>query len=874
MKRIVLIFIVLCILLLPGASAATQRIAYWNFADLTSFEGQTATKGAQAFNASIFPTFAVSGDSSPSSLNFTGVTNSLVQIDNSSLCEVSSAQNRSFSVWAKFTDAASTQYLLECGIDGGAGQFAGWSLFYQPGSGDFPGTNRIGVQALSSAVSYTVSTEPSFFNITDWNNYVVTFRAQSGQSNISFYINGQYVGYVMTPNLPYDGHYMYGLYFDDGSQSQFMRGYVDEVRIYNDTLSLSETISIYETGGIAGEDVFVMTARNAWNNSVITTFNATMILPNGSSYLYSTTDGVLNTQINISTAVNITVNVSGYLTHTFTDVNTSSAFVAYLNQSRILITAREQISQSPIPDFMLSYGNQTYQSSAGQIILGINAGTYTFNTTSAGYISSNLNFTVMAALNESSQNAIAEFYSVILNMTALNYTGQPLQVFNVSVIALNYSYNVSLNTSAGNILYPTISGLYNVTFSAAGFFNRSTMVNATNGTYPIMLSLQPRGIDIAQCGGIYNFTLITFNGKDEQTDLALNFSMQFSIFFPESITNTSLNFSLSGNSTYSICGLFNTTYVINPILIQYTSQNYSVKTYYILDPTLSGGKVVDLYLLEEALSSQIRLLVYDARTILPIQGAYIFVKRYFPGEGISRTIEIVRTDAEGSSAGSFYLATGLYNFEIRYSDQIVLTTTGHEKIITAQKIFRVRTQEELFSSFFRVQNVSTNVNCTELIAGNGSCYMSWSDTTGILEEANLQVYRINSGGKRLVYNETVSSPSGSMTYLIINATEGDRYEAYGYVDTTTENSIYAVGAAFTESIQTLRNTFGLFLNFFFLLLFVVIMYYALEYGLGGILVGIILSLILGTIFGIWNLATGALFTLIIIIAIILGRGKT
>ena len=105
-------------------------------------------------------------------------------------------------------------------------------------------------------------------------------------------------------------------------------GVIDEVQIYNKTLSVEEVEYIfnYGGGGVISNN-FSVTAVDAWNSSTINSFNVSI---NGTTY--NTTTGTITTNIpsNSTSLYDVLITADGYNTRLYEDYNVSSNLEAVL----------------------------------------------------------------------------------------------------------------------------------------------------------------------------------------------------------------------------------------------------------------------------------------------------------------------------------------------------------------------------------------------------------------------------------------------------------------------------------------------------------------------------------------------------------------
>ena len=165
---------------------------------------------------------------------------------------------------------------------------------------------------------------------TGWHHYVITHTGSTG----TLYKDGSSVLVAASDSNSVDWSTLHigkktdaGIYYFDGL--------IDEVIIFDVALTADNVIYLYNSGspGVAQQypfysiAYFYISAVDAWNGSAINTFSAYL-----NSSWYHTTNGTINTGINISLGLefDIDLNATGYADRTYTDHNTSVNLPAVL----------------------------------------------------------------------------------------------------------------------------------------------------------------------------------------------------------------------------------------------------------------------------------------------------------------------------------------------------------------------------------------------------------------------------------------------------------------------------------------------------------------------------------------------------------------
>lgn len=365
-----------------------------------------------------------------------------------------------------------------------------------------------------------------------------------------------------------------------------------------------------------------------------------------------------------------------------------------------------------------------------------------------------------------------------------------------------YGYNYTYITTVP--VYASPENNLNFYWNYTKNFVNGTAINYTTQQFYQTIAK----LAISECGGTYNITTLTLHGFGEEDNLTkdYNLNLDLNVWTLSEGSNVNFSFIFNGSNNYSLCISNSTggdTFNYNAIM-EYYASGYENRKYYINNAVFDFVEDhVFLYLLNTSVSSDIIFSLFD-ETGTKIKGAYINILRYYPGEGVYRTVEIEKTDDNGQTLGKMRLADVFYKFIVSYEGAVKLDTEV-QKMLSTTKTLILNLQEDVLESWNLIDDVYTSVTCTESTA---TCRFSWSDPSNIVEFARLQVYQVNSFNQVLLSSQELASPSGTLVYVIPGNTTGLRYIAQGYIETTTENSFYPVGLDEIEYIQSLSDKFG------------------------------------------------------------------
>lgn len=467
-----------------------------------------------------------------------------------------------------------------------------------------------------------------------------------------------------------------------------------------------------------------------------------------------------------------------------------------------------------------------------------------------------------------------------------------MDFFNISLVdnssaILQYNntgYNATRQITGNKHIYsttfvtPSIDNVTNLTFNWNYSINLSDSTYQINYTNSTNQTIYPLSID--NCTN-NTFKILQFFGRDEETNSLVPYDLNIDLNFTFGAVATSLttSFEFSGQNNYSVCIPQNTTsaeyFTVNSIM-EYDSDNYTAidytnKKYYLVNVPLNNNThIVNHYLLDSTKASEIILQARDKNTGAKVQDAYINVLRFYPGEGISKTVEIAKTDDRGETLAKLVLADVFYTFVITKNGAIIFSSPDKQKILTTTKRFNVDLGTDILISYRDIDQVVTNVSCNK---ATNTCQYTWTDPTGLVSNATLEIYRFNGYGSTLLYNKTVSSSSGLISYNITEATDGNQYTAEGYLKTNTAYSGYSTGQAVLNYVKGLKDTFSTAAIIPFLWLVLGLIGLFAERGVSVVIMLLGLVVIIGSIFQIIPITIPTVIGMIVTLGIYLVKVK-
>jgi len=338
-----------------------------------------------------------------------------------------------------------------------------------------------------------------------WYHLALTVDTPNSLQNI--YINGKLnatsafgssIGYVGSRCL------VFGTASDDCSSFAGPKADVvmDEISIYLDyNLTQEDVLTLYNSNSCIPHPYsppvapppaitsFALTGTDTYDGSALE--NITVFITNSSfSFSQSTSNGTI-ILLNSSFTFNSTYDIKfasnqsgGYFNHSFNSINITEkgSFQGDLFQSRVIVNAKEVITNNTILSFTASVPLQTNSSnSTGQSVLLLKAGSYDLIGDAAGYMLRGFNFTVNP---KQEINVNITLGTANLTVTALSSAGV-INYFNTTITLLSTGFSETIETNTGTAVFPAIPGFFNVSINPADWtFDHKTITITTEDTLP------------------------------------------------------------------------------------------------------------------------------------------------------------------------------------------------------------------------------------------------------------------------------------------------------------------------------------------------------------------------------------------------------
>ncbi len=321
-----------------------------------------------------------------------------------------------------------------------------------------------------------------------------------------------------------------------GNDAQDLFGQMDEVYVFNGTLSKEDAQDLYNSGdglfaesGVfpeapppieAGPGDFAIAAIDLYDGTTLE--NLTVSITNSSfSFTQSTSNGtilVLNSSFTFDR--NYDIEFSSNQSGGYFNVTSQSVFINNslsgnnsLFQSILLVNVTEVITNNSILAFTASVPLQSnISNSSGISKLLLKAGDFNINAAATGFITSHTNFSINPLETKSISMVMG---TSNLTIIALSSDGT-VNNFNTTLELISTGYRETKETNSGKVVFSTLIGIYNVTLNASGFaFAHEAITISAGNQFPnITFNLfSENSINITifdeETNEIINYTLVT-----------------------------------------------------------------------------------------------------------------------------------------------------------------------------------------------------------------------------------------------------------------------------------------------------------------------------------------------------------------------------
>ncbi len=269
-----------------------------------------------------------------------------------------------------------------------------------------------------------------------------------------------------------------------------------------------------------------------------------------------------------------------------------------------------------------------------------------------------------------------------------------------------------------------------------------------------------------------------------------------------------------------------------------------------------------LFMLPEGNGTNIIIDVKD-EGLSPLEGIYVTINRYYPGENTFRMVENRRTDGFGQFASRLVEDRVRYKFEFRNKNNTLLKEEDLLTISCRTTIcilpFVIQDLTDDFARFGDIDGFSHTLtfnNETNIFS------LTWNDNTGNDPTIRLEVTRFLFNGTTTVCNPSQTSNIGSLTCDV--GSQRASYQAQAFRRVGTNEIRFDVLSVKVGDLSTIFGLEGLMWSFVLLFTMMIAGMYSPPVGVVLYLVGFILLGVLGIVFIhpailIANIVIGVLF---------------
>ena len=431
--------------------------------------------------------------------------------------------------------------------------------------------------------------------------------------------------------------------------------------------------------------------------------------------------------------------------------------------------------------------------------------------------------------------------------TALN--NNTIANFSFNDYISNILFNLTQNTTTGNLLLDSIRGNHTFIIDANQYFANTniTTINITNITTPtytyFFYLYESNTLNISFYNEANPFTLLT----------GINISMDM---FSDIYSN---NFTTSTGNLY-LTLLIPTTYTL-----RYSAPGYSQRFYEVTVDNRSYQNV-NLYLINTTISQNITITVID-EIGNPVEGAVVKALKYNLVTNTYIQQEIGVTNAEGKVVMHLTMNDEYYKFIVEI-DGVVAKITDPAYITSTTYTIQIATGSEIGTEFSEFYSISHDLSFN---TATNNFRFDFSDSNNIASQFCLYVYQYNNFSTT-TYNSSCTTDASGTILLGVSPINGTTYLARSYyVQSGYNKQLDQLYHTFSGS-GVLTTTYGLFLQFLITGFFALSGVFSM--GLAAIITPF--SLIIGKFLYLNNFdlnALGGLQIVGIIIAIILSKQR-
>lgn len=782
-KIIVLVLLFLFSLFSVNAYTPNSNlVAYWTFDNLTdsSGNGQTLTNnGAVSTSSNCQSGTCYDFDGSTSYMSFTPHS-SFPKYD----------ESRTICTYVYHDDIVGNQLYLSYGTSGAKTIYS---------------TYKTSTNFFATVDDFTVYTDTTNVSISTGYQYCSVYN--SANSTIRHYVNGVFSS---TDNVAY-AFLTTTATMNIGRQISgvnYMNGKIDEMFVFNSSLSDDEILSLYTNGIQFNRPTLTIENISLINNtySNLDYLNINLNISNTS------TDNLINTTLYLSNGTNIqigtnTQNVS-YTLNNVSEGNLSMYTYSYNNETNIT---------SDIFYYTFDYTKPNI-SIIGAIVQDFEVNFSTvFNVTDLNLYTCFMDITYLENVTNASQ------YDKYINCTDTTVFGAA-GLYNAVLTATDLAGNVetlNLNGTVHPFVYIYFKDIYGsniANYSATIYhedYKHETVTNTNNpinvspvyndslhlGNYTFIFDklgyqLQNFTITINETSGgeTYNFTVgfskINVNVYDRDTLTLLSQLVNFELLNTGGTPYGAIFNTSTGNASF-----INTTFITGDYILRATSQDYNAVEYYF---SYSGQEnaTINLYMLEanktddagNSVIVDVKIVIQDAAGFNVGDGYILKILQQYASEGGDTFI----VDS-GKSNGQGEVLLNLEYNSIFYSvliekdgetlqriDTFKITKYGTNCALGECYYFSLSETVASGDNYANSDNTDFNLRYVNITNSSGYIQFTFNNLDGLVNKYCLDVYQKVYFDFNIIGTSCLNASSGVIS-TIINGTDDGSFKGVAYV---------------------------------------------------------------------------------------------
>lgn len=307
--------------------------------------------------------------------------------------------------------------------------------------------------------------------------------------------------------------------------------------------------------------------------------------------------------------------------------------------------------------------------------------------------------------------------------------------------------------------------------SNTGLFYWSNLINSTyywqcrsNDTVDVSSKTEIRALTVSnlnQCTGANATHAVAYNFSfaDEITQQMLEnitFDIDYYTYYDDLKANLTNSFTTINQSSVLLCIFpINATFQVQAQIDYVEEPLFDKRSYFLVNDTANNVTQYDiLRLLKVAFGTSTTIRVVD-ESYTPVSNAYVFVERFYTGEGSYKTVGAIQTDDDGEGHIFLHHLVGEYRFKVYVDSEqvfvsdkrkIITAPTGTETLVTLN--LGADTTTELITQY---ESVIYSLEFNNLTR---TWELTWLDTDGLLNPGCLEVIDMRNGTQ---YCHTCSS---------------------------------------------------------------------------------------------------------------------